>query len=139
VVKILLEHGADVSEAGTGCGTPLQWAAQNGHTKSAELLLARDADINQKDGAALQAAVSNRHVAMVRLLLDKGADVNVSGDYGRTPLCAACYNDDIEIGRILLDHGADPRLECDGRTAFEIARSEEFRRLLRHNDATQER
>jgi ankyrin repeat protein len=39
---------ADVSEAGTGCGTLLQWTAGNGQIKAAELLLTYGANVNQK-------------------------------------------------------------------------------------------
>lgn len=139
VMNILLEHGADVSQAGTGCGTPLQWAARNGQIKGAELLLAYDADIDQNEGAALRDAVGNQHAGMVRFLLEKGADVNAGGVYGCTALHTTADRDDVEIARLLLAHGADPRLECEGRTVLEIARSQDFREVLQQHEAAQKR
>jgi ankyrin repeat protein len=37
-VQILLAHGADVSAADDGGGTPLEYAAFNGHAASVQLL-----------------------------------------------------------------------------------------------------
>lgn len=134
VMEALLAGGADVSEKGTGCGPPLQWAAQAGQIDAAKVLLEHRADIDQAgtDGSTpLMAAVSAGQTEMVKFLLERKAAANARAAYGLTALHAAAYADRADIARMLIAHGADPNLECNGRTAFQIARSEGFRRALR--------
>jgi ankyrin repeat protein len=136
VIKILLENGADVNGEGEGAGTALLWAAFNGQIQATEMLLAYGADINDnntlcKCGTALHAAVSHNQPEMVKYLLKKGAYVNPEIGLGCTPLHTAAWCDKVQIARILLANGADPAMLCDGRTALQIARSNEFRKAIK--------
>ena len=49
VVRVLLEHGADVDARDRHRRTPLHWAAVNGHKACCALLLAAGADVNAPD------------------------------------------------------------------------------------------
>jgi len=139
-MEVLRAGGADVSEKGTGCGPPLQWAAQAGRIDAARLLLKHHAELDQKgtdEQTPLMVAVSAGQTEMVKFLLAEGAQVNARAAYGLTPLHAAAYADRAQIARILMEHGADPNLECNGRTVFQIAHSEELRRVLRDEKPAQ--
>jgi ankyrin repeat protein len=48
IVKLLLEHGADVNAKMEGLGTALHLAASNGHLEIVKLLLENGADVNAK-------------------------------------------------------------------------------------------
>ncbi|MHC4477688.1 MAG: ankyrin repeat domain-containing protein [Planctomycetota bacterium] len=139
IFMILLEDGADVNKETRRYVTPLMWAVRAEKLQHVNLLLANGADINKvsNDVTALHIATSIGSASMVEFLLDNGADVNIDSGSGCRPIHVAAWRDRVEISRILLEHGADPRLECDGRTAFEIARSQEFRKLLQQHDAAQ--
>ena len=79
-VKRHLRHKADVNaEDKQYLMTPLHWAALEGHTKVAKVLLAKGADVNAEDeqgGTLLQWAALGGSVETATLLLDSGADVN---------------------------------------------------------------
>jgi len=49
VVKVLLEHGADVNAKGENKITPLHLAAQNGHVNVVKVLLRHGANVDAKD------------------------------------------------------------------------------------------
>ena len=79
IVKLLLEHGADVARVDEANGaTALMFAAKKGHTETVKLLLDNDANINQADPhgyTALMYAAAAGHEETVRLLLDRGAQI----------------------------------------------------------------
>ena len=79
-------------------------------------------------------AVALERLEMVRYLLSKGADFNAEIGLGVRPLHIAAWCDKVEIARILLAHGADLTLRCDGRTAAEIARSDEFLKTMQRQN-----
>ena len=101
--------------------TALMCAAAQGHLEIVRILLQAGATVSaackahKEDGGggsqALHFAVSGRHVAVAEVLLDAGADPNVIGNYGRTPLVMAIYEDDIEGVRLLLKRGANVNLK----------------------------
>jgi ankyrin repeat protein len=78
IVKLLIEHGADVNAVTISKQTPLHIAIISGHQKAAEILL------------------------------DHGTDVNARNDGGDTPLHIAAYQKNTEMMTLLLEHGADP-------------------------------
>lgn len=86
VVKVLLDHGADVNLVGGPIGTALQAAALGGRLEIVQLLLRHGARIDcavGSHGTALSAAASNGQDDVVRVLLGAGADVNIpGGDFG---------------------------------------------------------
>jgi ankyrin repeat protein len=99
-----------IDNAKRGGFTPLLFAAQQGELKSAELLLAVGADVNDVDASGssvLVVAAHSGHGALGRLLLDRGADPNAAGA-GYTALHAAVLRGDADLVRALLAKGADP-------------------------------
>lgn len=108
---------------------PLLFAARDGRTESAKLLLEAGAKIELADAngmTPLLIALLNAQFPAAQLLLAKGAAVNVRDYWGRTPLYAAVEVRDREVNgppkadngvdramalqliKVLLDKGADP-------------------------------
>ena len=56
----------------------------------------------------LMLAAEEGHVKALELLLAAGADVNQYDRYGQTPLSRTCREGHLEPAKFLLDHGADP-------------------------------
>jgi ankyrin repeat protein len=73
VAAYLLELGADPNNG--LAGSPLYYAASNGHKTICELLLAKGAKISTA-GGALGKAIANNYTAVAELLIAKGADIN---------------------------------------------------------------
>ncbi|KAJ4202033.1 hypothetical protein NW759_015501 [Fusarium solani] len=106
-IKLLIQHGADVSWADVTGRTALHWAAKWGyHAVLQELLEALDntgedkkSVVNSKETngyTPLIWACRWGHVECAELLIDHGADVNLSqggSEFGGTPISwAATYN-----------------------------------------------
>ena len=101
--------------------TALMCAAAQGHLEIVQTLLHAGAnvsaacDAHKADGGggsqALHFAVSGGHLAVAEALLDAGADPNAIGNYGRTPLVMAIYEDDLAGVRMLLKRGAKVNLK----------------------------
>jgi ankyrin repeat protein len=108
--------------------TPLHYAAREGHTAVAELLVKNGARIEQPEANGVRPlllAIMNDRSQTARYLIEQGADVNADDWYGRTPLWAAVdirnveldgelntqFADragSLEIIRLLLARGANP-------------------------------
>ena len=77
VVKILLDHGADVNARDTEAdATPLYYAASWGRQAAVELLLSRGADPNarnRKGASVLQSAIENNQPEIAAILRRHGA------------------------------------------------------------------
>lgn len=92
-IKAALESGSDMSALDPQYGIdPLGWAALNGQTAAAKLLLEKGANIHNRhrDGStALHGAAFLGRIDTVKLLLEKGADSSIRKPDGVTPLDAA--------------------------------------------------
>ena len=117
MVKVLLDHGADVNAQDSLGNTALTLAVNYGHAEIVKVLLDNGADANlrRKDGpTALLAACQRRSVDMVKMLLEKGADVNEKSYMGdlanlmgmRTALNFAQDAGYSEIVKMLQEKGA---------------------------------
>jgi ankyrin repeat protein len=76
VLRLLLEHGADINVRSRSGWTPLYLASMNGALEVVRLLLEHGADVEAKDkygGTALQVATGGRHDKVVKLLREHGA------------------------------------------------------------------
>lgn len=111
--------------------TPLHYAARQGHTETAELLLDGGADIDQQSGgdnsSPLLVAVINGNYDLAKMLLERGADPNLVSDDGVGPLFATLNiewslrtwypqpqafhsqkTSYLDLTQMLLEAGADP-------------------------------
>ena len=81
----------------------------------------------------LHEASHKGYPAIVILLLAAGANVDKQEDYdGWTPLIMAANNGKIEVVKELLKAGANKKLkDNDGKTAYDLARKEEIKAVLR--------
>ncbi|MGE0207196.1 MAG: ankyrin repeat domain-containing protein [Candidatus Babeliales bacterium] len=113
LVKLLIEHGAQVNLVDKYGNTALMRAADTGHLEIVQYLLEHGAEIDHVDeygNSALRKAARNGHTQVVKLLLDHGADINQRNSYGGTLLMAASYSGHADIVKILLERGADIHL-----------------------------
>ena len=89
-IKRALDDGAKLNALDPQFGiTPLAWAALNGKTEAAKLLIEKGADVNaqNRDGATpLHAAAFLGYPEMAKLLIEKGADINAQNHEGSTPI-----------------------------------------------------
>ena len=132
VVRVLLANGADIHARTDvwsqmmavpphglpeynrviphGGDTALMFAARVGDLRSAQLLVAAGANVNDADAWGVSAMVLAAHSGyadLVEFLLDRGADANSSAA-GFTALHEAVMRRDARIVAALLTHGADP-------------------------------
>jgi ankyrin repeat protein len=109
--RLLLNHNPNLVFSKNSEGfTALHYAASYGYTEIAELLLAKDADVNAKTSkgdAPLHYAASYGHKDIVELLLSNKAKVDVRDGTGCTPLYDAATSGQIEEVRMLLTAKAD--------------------------------
>ena len=83
-------------------------------------------------GVCLHRASQYGYPAIVILLLAAGANVDKQDDNGNTPLIWAASNGKIEVVKELLKAGANKKLKRNnGQTAYDMARKEEIKALLR--------
>ena len=78
--------------AALGGMTPLLYAARDGRTEEAALLLAAGADLELAEANGIRPllmALLNNQLGVAELLLEQGADVNADDFWGRAPLYAA--------------------------------------------------
>jgi ankyrin repeat protein len=112
VVKLLLEHNADVQTKDKSGRTPLILASEKGFEAIARLLIDKNAHVRSRDRdfgrTSLSWASKHGHEAVVRLLLDKGAErvVNSRDKSGNTALTWASRYGHSAVVILLLDNGA---------------------------------
>ena len=113
VVRLLLEHGADLQATNQRGSSALRNAVRAGELETAKLLLDRGArlDADATGSSDLSIAAGQGDQEMVGLLLAHGADPNY--DKGRSALTAALLAQKPQIVRRLIEAGAqlDRRLD----------------------------
>ena len=114
IVKILLDHGANVNAKAEFGHTPLNFASDRAYSiKMMKLLIENGADINARDHlgrSPLIVAVDKRNAKMAEFLISKGADVNikyVKYNKGDSVLHKAVEGHDVKMVRLLVNAGAD--------------------------------
>jgi len=86
--------------------TSLLYAARDGRTEEAALLLAAGADVELAEANGMRPllmALLNDQLAVARLLLEHGADVNADDFWGRTPLFAAVEYRNLDMNNREMD------------------------------------
>jgi len=83
IVRILLNHGADVNPSGGRLGTPLQAACFEGYIDIVQLWVENGADTNLRGlfQNALQASIRGNHEDIAILLLQNGFKINDQSSY----------------------------------------------------------
>ena len=146
-VKQHIAAGTDVNAmGGMSGGTPLTFAAIEGHKEIVELLIAKGADVEVADllsATPLHRAASWGHKEIAELLITKGANVNAEDKWGNTPLHLAAYKGHKENVKLLIAKGADVNAKNeDGETPLDDAvryKQTEIAALLRkHGGKTSE-
>ncbi|KAL9127871.1 MAG: hypothetical protein Q9217_003336 [Psora testacea] len=110
VVKLLLEHRADVNARCSAWQNPLQAAVLFADSSTIKLLLEYGADINAQTAfgdTALRIAALDGKLEAVNLLLEHGAYVNGLTGYLGNALQAAAQSGRLQVIKLLLKHGAD--------------------------------
>lgn len=85
MVRLLVEHGAQVEVPAKGGGTALEVAAREGHREVVRYLLARGADVQGQSPLESPLILASRgcHADVVELLLQAGARVRPIGPDGK--------------------------------------------------------
>src|SRR6478735_4312824 len=142
MVKLLLEHGADVNIASDKIdNTPIMIASVKGYTDIVQLLIEKSSPdmtiLNGYGGTALIPACERGHVDIVKLLLEKtNVKVNHINKPGWTAMLEAIVlsnggKSQQEIVRLLLAHGADKNIaDKNGVTPLEHAKKRGFKELV---------
>jgi ankyrin repeat protein len=126
-VRALLKEGADVNGAQGDGMTALHWAAANGDTETARMLIAAGANLRAMTRingyTPLFLASREGNAAIVGALLDAGASAKTTSTTGSTPLMLAAASGNTETITRLLDAGAeiDAKEHARGQTALMFA------------------
>ena len=138
VVRVLLEHGADIESRDTFGWSPLEMASTVGHVEVIRVLLAYGIDVNSRDSkghTALHAASRTGQTTAARVLLEHSADVNAGRWDNQTPLHFA-WNEGVT--RVLIEyHGNTNSRDMANRTplhrALQLGRAEAVALILLEN------
>lgn len=108
VVRVLLQHEADVDTRDTDGNTGLILAAAGGHADVVQVLLEHGADVHAVGEHCLTAllAVSPENVVLLEILLRAGADVDAQDRYGSGALHQAALDGHQRAVQVLAGHGA---------------------------------
>jgi ankyrin repeat protein len=144
VERLMANDASGVNAFSADGWTPLHLSAYFGHTRIAEMLLSRGADVtarsrNATGNTALHAALAGNHKLVAGLLLGHGADVNAADAAGWRPLHLAAANNNIDAINALITQGADVHApNGEGQTPLSIAQEHNHREaaaLLRRHEA----
>ena len=135
VVKELLDRGANIEAADKTGRTSLYIASHEGCSTIVRDLLSRGANIEAETNTgetSLMIAVWFGHLDTASLLIKRGANIEKIDDKGNTSLFVASFAGDFHMVKMLLQKGADRnRKNQDGETAYDVAKTQKIRDLLR--------
>ena len=113
---------------------PLHAAAQNNDVSTIKVLLAEDADPNERNEGGytpLHIAARSGAVDAVAFLIEATDDINAQGKDGDTPIYYAALSGVLEAVKLLLDAGADPRIANErGETPSSIAQDHGYTEIV---------
>lgn len=124
LLKLLINHYADLDQVDSFGRTALICAARSGQTEVVQALemYGAELDLYQSDGAtALLIAAEHGRTATVKALLKLGAHVDPTSFGGFTPLMSASKYGHTAIVKALLKSGADVHKTLNGRGALTFA------------------
>ena len=134
-IELLLGHPkTDINRREHSGKSPLSRAAENGHTKSVRLLIAKGADassVDKEGKTALSHAAANGHKIVSKFLVKNKAEINAQDAKGNTPLALAAENNHDAVVRFLLESGADADLaDEDDEMPIEKARDKHMDQIV---------
>lgn len=109
IVKLLVEHGADVTIPNKFGYTALHASTNGKHLEIVKYLLANGADVGAKDDRGrtpLFFASESNSLALVRLHLEHGSDLDARDHNLWTPLYAAVNRGSLKVAEYLIEQGA---------------------------------
>lgn len=134
IVKLLVQHGADINLNTERFGSALNVAASVGAGGIAYLLIENGANLNAQDNEGktpLMSAIYLSHPDLAKMLIDNGADVNLKGDSDWTALIFAAMRGDVESVKNLIDARADVNSKTkDGETPLQRAAALEYKDII---------
>lgn len=141
IVRLLVIHGANITDDSRLFGTPLHLACLLGSKVLVELLLEKGADLNAIAGffeKTIFVVIQGGHSDIVAILLQKAPlTKHIHSEY-TTPLHLACAIDSGASVRKLLEHGANSTvLDAKGRTSLTIALEQEKRQRGNGSEGSQ--
>ncbi|XP_057329976.1 putative ankyrin repeat protein RF_0381 [Microplitis mediator] len=122
LVKLRIQHGADVNGSGRKGSSPLHLAAQYGHHEIVKLLIQNGARVDSvltgpiKNGyTPLHLACLNNKIKCVKVLLRYGASVTPKCADVYHPIHFAVFKNYVEVAALLLNNGADVNLRFNNK------------------------
>ena len=117
-------------------GKALIDAAMDGNFEKVKLLIEKGADIDAKDNdgvTALMYVSRAGDLEIAKYLVENGTDINAKdSDWGYTALIYAAEHGNLEIVKYLVEKGANVNIKDNhGRTALDLAETEEIKEVLR--------
>jgi len=111
VVKLLVEQeGITIDSENIRGNAPLMNACMKGSLEIAEVLIAKDANVNKKNKrktTPLSHVSSIGNLSLVKLLLENNADVDCEDEDQYTPLFHACREGHLDVTKKLIAKGAN--------------------------------
>jgi ankyrin repeat protein len=111
IVKLLVDHGANVNWATQYDGSPLMIAARYSHTPIMKLLLENGASlchVSSPKDTILGTAVARATIEAINLLLEAGADLEFKTGFAQiSPLSVAAERGRKDVVNLLLSKGAE--------------------------------
>ena len=133
IVKLVLEHGADIAARTEFNDTALHVAAIFNHVEVAKILIQEGASIDCTGalGSPMHSAADNGCLDMVIELKERGASLDLRGKAGASPLFRAAFNGFADVVTTLLAHGADVDAQTNlGHTALYMAIEERHQQVV---------
>jgi ankyrin repeat protein len=109
MIKLLLEHGAQINATNYWGKTPLFTAVVHGNLKIVQFLLEHGAEPNAGRAntlTPLHMTAASGSTSIAECLLEKKADPNALDGFGKTPLDWARTRNDDAITQLLIKYGA---------------------------------
>lgn len=109
IVKMLLQHGAQVDHCTKKGSTPLRAACFEGRLDVIQYLIEHGANVctaNMYNNTCVMIAAYKNYTDVLQYLLEKGAKVNEQAQCGASALYYAAECGHVEVCEILLDNGA---------------------------------
>lgn len=126
LLKLCVDHGANVRTADVYGRTALHYSTMNGFNVCTEYLLSQGVKINVNDHdgfTPLLYAIINGHTRCVEILLEKGASADPHQD-GHNPVSLACHYGHTDITMLLYRYGAKSTPNPEGLYPLHIVARE---------------